>query len=303
MTILLSQAVRQAGSILAAGSTQTLEASLEADLVSRKMATYLSDPAAVLNGVPVTATKTLTGGIELSAGGELVLNTKMIVLSSGLPFVMPSNGTINNTTGSVTVTTAFDYVIGPSYTYFPAAALFAASPAGWYYTNWTSATIGTVYADTYTNGSPVIPSSPAQLTTVAGPYTQATVFDAIGPNMVVPGGFMGKNGVIEWQRVANNNNSAGSKGYPTFFGGANFQGLNQTTNPKEAGAGSLKNRGRTTAQVSGNAAHGDSGNASTIQKLTVDTSQNQILSMGINLAVATDYAIIESFLFRVTHVA
>lgn len=245
-------------------------------------------------------TNPLTGGVSLSAGGAVILNTKMLVWSSGLPFVMPSSGTINNTAGSVTVSTAFDYVIGPSYTFFPSGALFASSPAGWYYTNWTAATIGTAYANTYANGAPSIPASPVPLTTVAGPYTQTTSFDVIGPNVVVPENFMGSNGTVEWQRVVNNNNSAGSKIYNTFFGGVNFQGLTQTTNPKEAGAGSLKNRGRKTAQISASAAHGDSGNASTLPKLSIDTSQNQILSMSIQLATATDFAVIESFLFRVT---
>lgn len=241
----------------------------------------------------------LTGGIDISASGVIAPVAQRLQCSSGIPFVMPSSGTISNTSGGVTVGTAFDYVIGPSYTYFPSGALFASSPAGWYYTNWTAATIGTVYANTYTNGTPKIPSTPTPLTTVVGAYTQATGLDVIGPNVVVPGGSMGDNGSIEWQRVVNNNNSVGSKGYPTFFGGTNVQGLNQTTNPKEAGAGSIKNRGRQTAQISANAAHGDSGNASTLNKPTVDTAQNQILAMGINLAVATDYAIIESFAFKV----
>lgn len=254
---------------------------------------------AAFAAVVTAQTDPLTGGIEISAGGVMAPVAQRLQCSSGLPFVMPSNGTISNTSGGVTVGTAFDYIIGPSYTYFPSGALFASSPAGWYYTLWTAATIGTVYANTYTNGAPKIPSTPTPLVTVAGAYTQVTGLDVIGPNVVVPGGAMGDNGSIEWQRVVNNNNSAGSKGYPTFFGGTNVQGLNQTTNPKEAGAGSIKNRGRKTAQISANAAHGDSGNASTLNKSTVDTAQNQILAMGINLAVATDYAIIESFSFKV----
>lgn len=44
MTILLSQAVRVGGAVLAAGTAQTLAADLEADLVTRKMATYTVAP-------------------------------------------------------------------------------------------------------------------------------------------------------------------------------------------------------------------------------------------------------------------
>jgi hypothetical protein len=41
MTILLNQDVRVGGSVLAAGTTQTLAADLEADIVARKMATVV----------------------------------------------------------------------------------------------------------------------------------------------------------------------------------------------------------------------------------------------------------------------
>lgn len=86
MTILLTQATRIAGTPVAAGTQQTLEASLEADLVARKMATYISDPAAKLSDVPVTSRKTLTGGIETSAGGTVINGT----LISGAWAVPPS---------------------------------------------------------------------------------------------------------------------------------------------------------------------------------------------------------------------
>lgn len=68
MTILLSQAVRVGGTVLAAGTTQTLAADIEADLVHRKMATYTSDPATALNDVPVKANvNPLTGKIQTIA--------------------------------------------------------------------------------------------------------------------------------------------------------------------------------------------------------------------------------------------
>jgi hypothetical protein len=239
-----------------------------------------------------------TGGIMANANLLASASLKLFA-SSGIPFVMPSNGTVNNTSGSVTVGTAFDYVIGSSFTYFPTGALYTSSPSGWYYTNWTAATICTVYSNIYTNGVPSIPSNPTPLTTVAGSYTQSVGFDVAGPSIVIPGNSMGNNGTIEWARVANNNNSAGTKYYNTYLANAVMQGLSQTTNPKETGRGSIKNRGRATAQVSANAAHGDSGNASTIVKSSLDTTQNQIVSMSLQLAVATDYAVIESFSFAV----
>lgn len=220
--------------------------------------------------------------------------------ASGVPFVMPASGTVNNTSGNITTGTAFDYVIGPSYTFFPLGALYTNSPAGWYYMVWTAATVGTVYADTYTAGTPAIPEVPTPLVTVAGAYTQSTGFDVFGPTYSIPPQYMGKNGFIEWNRVINNNNSAGSKGYNTYFGGQFAQGSSQTNNPKAAAQGTIKNRGRTNAQISANAAFGDSGNASTLPKLTVNTQLVSTLSFALQVAVATDYAIIESHLVRVT---
>jgi hypothetical protein len=213
---------------------------------------------------------------------------------SALPFVMPSSGTVNNTSGAITVTTGLDYVPGPSYTYFPTGALFAASPAGWYYTVWSAATLAVVYANTYSNGNAQIPSSPTPLVTVAGAYTQVTGFDVIGPNFIISAGAMGPNGSVEWHRAVNNNNSAGTKTYNTYLGATSFQGLSQTTNPREGGMGVIRNRGTASKQAAANAAHGDSNNASSISKLTIDTTQAQVFGFSIQLAVATDYAMIES---------
>ena len=69
MTILLSQAVRVGGAVLAAGTTQTMAADLEADLVTRKMATYTVAP--MKSTVPLFGENDpLTGGLTFLAGGE-----------------------------------------------------------------------------------------------------------------------------------------------------------------------------------------------------------------------------------------
>lgn len=274
---------------------------------------YLAEPSSEANvkesaiddalaGYPKYATD-INGNVTGLVGPDgSVIGNMTLRMGSGLPFVMPSSGNVNNTAGAITATTAFDYVIGPSYSYFPAGALYVASPAGWYYTNWTAATLATVYANTYTNGKPTIPTSPTPLTTVAGAYTQATGSDVLGPSYIIPADFMLANGWIEWNRIVNNNNSAGAKYYNTFFGASTFQGLTQSTNPKEAGAGMLRNRGRKTAQVAANASHGDSNNASSITKLTIDTAQAQVFAFACYVAVATDYAIIESHSVTVNRV-
>lgn len=69
MTILLTKDLRVGGVLLASGTTQTFGADLEADIVARQGATYLTDPTPGKT-VPVVATTNLTGGIELFAAGQ-----------------------------------------------------------------------------------------------------------------------------------------------------------------------------------------------------------------------------------------
>lgn len=87
MTIKLTQSVRHGGSVLAAGTTQTLETSIEADLVARNCATWLSNPADVLSDKPVTAkTNPLTGGIAklTAAGRDAVADLSLSKLNAAL---------------------------------------------------------------------------------------------------------------------------------------------------------------------------------------------------------------------------
>lgn len=67
MTILLTQNLRVGGVVLNSGTTQTFGADLEADIVARKGATYLTDPTPGKT-VPVFATTDVTGRFELFAG-------------------------------------------------------------------------------------------------------------------------------------------------------------------------------------------------------------------------------------------
>lgn len=216
---------------------------------------------------------------------------------SGIPFVMPSSGSVASN-GNLSGLTAFNTVYGWCYCYFPAGAVFAGSTAGWYLTNLTGATIGTIYANTYTSGQPSIPATPTPIS-AAGPgaYTQTTGADVPGPSCIVPADSMGANGAVAWERATNNNNSAGTKSYNVYFGAQVISGASQTTNPYAGGWGTLKNRGTKGAQYALNGQNGDVGNAGGQKYLTIDTTQAQVFSHALKLSVATDYAVIESFAF------
>lgn len=233
------------------------------------------------------------------SGGD---SAKSITFASGIPFIVPSSGTVTNTVGNITTAAGLDYVPGPSYTFFPIGALYAASPSGWYYTNWTAATLAVVYADMYTSGVPQIPGAPTPLTTVAGAYTQTTGVDIFGPSYAIPGGFLGQNGFIEWNRVVNNTSSANNKVFNMFFGGVIFQGYTQSVNPRAAGQGTIKNRGRANAQIGVSASYGDNGNASSLPRLSINTDDPQVIAFAVKIDNAVDYAIIESHFVRANKV-
>lgn len=247
----------------------------------------LPDPASL----PVGA-DALVGGIPVQVKDGKFLGEYTV--GSGIPFVVPSSGNITSTSGDVTVTSAFNYVMGPSFTFFPQGALFVKSPAGWYYTVWSSTTAGKVYDDVYYIDVPQIPTNPTSLTTVAGAYTQAKDYYAIGPSYIIPAGFMGNNGAIVWNRQVGCKNSATSKTFSGFFGMETFQSTGITTNSASGQAGSLINRGAATRQCAANANFGDSGLAGSLNRLVVDTDQNQIFSLQVKLVDVTDFAIIEA---------
>jgi len=83
MTILLTQNLRVGGVVLNSGTTQTFGADLEADIVARKGATYLTDPTPGKT-VPVVATTDVTGMItKIYAGGksnfaEIVIGAQLV---------------------------------------------------------------------------------------------------------------------------------------------------------------------------------------------------------------------------------
>jgi lysophospholipase L1-like esterase len=88
MTILLTQALRVGGVVLSSGTTQTFAADMEADIVARKGATYLTDPTPGKT-VPVVATTDVAGGLRLNSGGkdpiEVMGTTKLNLINpSGL---------------------------------------------------------------------------------------------------------------------------------------------------------------------------------------------------------------------------
>lgn len=229
----------------------------------------------------------------------LVATGLVTLAESGIPFVRQSSCTVGNN-GAISGMTGFNTVYGWCYTYWLAGGLFSGSEPGWYLTNLDHATSGKVYNYRYTTGTPTVPANPpAIVATGPGAYTQTTGLDIPGPNVVVPANLLGPNGSLVWERVQNNNNSAGNKVYETYLGANPVSGGTDNTNPYRAAQGRIHNRGVVTRQIAGNGQNGDTGALGGLKYLTCDTSQSIILSQTLNCQIATDYAVIESFYFGI----
>ncbi|WP_333858626.1 hypothetical protein [Denitromonas sp.] len=82
MTVTLTTATRIGGAVVASGTTDTYDPAIEADLVSRGMATYVSRQGVMDTGVHVMAVSNpITGGVELN----------------GVIVTMPSTPTVGTT--------------------------------------------------------------------------------------------------------------------------------------------------------------------------------------------------------------
>jgi hypothetical protein len=138
------------------------------------------------------------------------INAGYVIGQSAVPFVLTSGSMGNN--GALTLTTAVATAYPNAYIYMPAGAISAGSAAGWYYAVFSTTTAATVYNNTYTSGSPTIPSSPAAFSTTGpGAFTFSTASEYVGISLPVPGGALDANGSLEIQYTATANNSANPK--------------------------------------------------------------------------------------------
>jgi hypothetical protein len=174
--------------------------------------------------------------------------------------------------------------------YFPANAIEAGSAAGWYYVVMSSTTAGTIYNNVYTSGKPTIPASPtAFVTTGPGAYTQTTGADITALSITIPGGTLGKNGVMSNIPAIFTNSTAGLKLFRLKMGGSTLNSFGFTTSLESFLYGLFKNLGASNANISNNVA-GLGSNASNSPTLTaINMAADQTLTVTLQLATATDY--------------
>jgi len=185
-TVILTQPVRVSGSVLAAGTTQTLAREIAADLVARGFATAA--------GTPVW---------QFPAQ-----NVARAIATSNIPFlIMPGDGgsngcTFTGTAGAFTLSAAIIAGIGTTlagcYAYFSANFGGSTLPAGWYWTEFSSDTAGIVYSNTYISGAPKRPTTKTPISVNLTGRITASTSEIVGPNnFLLPANALGKNGAMQ----------------------------------------------------------------------------------------------------------
>lgn len=212
-----------------------------------------------------------------------------------VPVGIAPSGTIGNN-GALTLGTALHAVYsGGIYLYFPANAISAGSAAGFYWTVMSSTTVGVVYNNVYTPGSP--PAKPtsntAFSTTGPGAYTGSTA-EITASSFTLPGGLLGNFGRLMSGFAIAANSTASNRTIKVKLGATTYFFLQVTTfSYLHVPRLCFANRGAGNVNFSSNWLSAATANSWPFAHTTADTSVDQTLAITLQLATATDYAILE----------
>jgi len=219
---------------------------------------------------------------------------QVTMAASALALVLPSSGSIANN-GALTLTTALPRTFPKAWMYFPINSISASTPAGVYYVEMTSTTVGVIYNNLLA-GSGVVQTPASKVpfvTTGPGAYTQTTGQDLAIQRTTIKGRALGANGGIFTKYIAETPNNANSKNAKVFFGNAQFSTNAMTSIVANSFESVIQNAGLTNSQV-GSINNSSGYNGATLSPITgtIDTTADWDHEIRANIAVATDYLII-----------
>lgn len=251
--------------------------------------------ATITAGISTTsATVTLSGG-TLSGTGPFA-NTNIYL--SGVRGISGSNSV------------PLPRILGNCYALLPANAIVSGSAAGAYWTNWASTTVGTVYNNTYSSGTPAVVAVPTAFSTTGpGAFTQTINTSLQGPTVAMSGNSMGINGKVffEWGQSVGSCNATQLKLGQAYFGATLIAQAQNNLQGSGYYVATVVNQGVANAQVfppTPNQAVNPGGlgtfNAG-MGTAAVDTTASVNLSFQLQLANAFDHNILEFYSARVVN--
>lgn len=296
MTIILTKPVRVGGVELAAATTQTFAADVEADLISRGAATpvFLA-PGEVAPGANHISEHRQLGGV---ANQIAAIGTPFVILpGDGAAVGMFFTGTAGAFTLSAAILTNAWNALKGCWCYLPANFGGKTYPAGWYWAVFSSDTAGILYNNRYSSG---IPTRPSTLTpfadNLAGRLTQTTseITGPTGFNLV--GGSMGPSGVIK-SHIRTMGGASGTKTFRQYLDSTVLVFSAPTTNPNGEQLILTANQGSESLQVNSapldNSGVGRNTNAfSATNYSAVDTSADRTLSYSLQISATGACAIL-----------
>lgn len=241
------------------------------------------------------ALKLLSEGLSNPSAYELAKST-FVTARSAIPVILAPSGTVA-TAGVVTLGTALPLTYTAAWVRLPADAVVGGL-AGLYFVVFSSTTVGQVYTNFVDTANAFTPYVPATLVAAVGSnaaYTQVTTDIAL-VNVTVPAASMGADGSLITTVLASNNGTAGIKTISAKLGTSVFMSAAITTSVSLETQKRVTNRGRVDSQLV--TASGDFGIVSAVAptQLGVNTAGATSVSIIGNIAVATDYLVLESFI-------
>jgi hypothetical protein len=223
------------------------------------------------------------------------------IIRSTIPFVVANTGTMGNN-GAVTLGTALNKAYPASYLFLPAGAIQTNSPAGWYFTIFSSTTVGQVFQNSYAAGVPPLPAAAALPGNIGGtlvPFVSTgpgaftgTTGAVTGPTIQLPQNTMGPQSSLRFQAITSTNNSAGAKVASLLFGATTVSTFSATTSTGQRQDAFLSNQGTFKDQI---VVTNDTDGTETLTRATNDTTTDLAIAATLNLAVATDTLTLEAF--------
>jgi hypothetical protein len=217
-----------------------------------------------------------------------------IVEINAIPVGVPGSGSIG-VNGALTLTTALQLTYPNIWLYFPVGAVYSNSPAGSYFCQMTSTTLGTVYNHVLV-GSPYIPTTLNPVVSASiGAYTAPT--SAVNLfSFILPGGIMGANGQLVMYAEVTVPNNANTKIGTISIGGTQIVSISLTTTITSNAIKYLTNRGVSNAQISRASTANNIGNSAVaLAQTSISTDVNQTVLFQGQLANAADFVVFEQF--------
>lgn len=189
-----------------------------------------------------SATLAIRQGTSWDGAGSPSIDPMIVAVSNVPFFIMPGDGAANGcqftgTNGAFTLSAAIIANIATSmagcYAYLSASFGGSSLPAGWYWTEFSSATEGIVYAETYLEGSgvPERPTTKTSITPNLTGWVTGSTSEIVGPSgFTIPGSALGNNGNLQIF-LGQAGSTTGTKNYRAKIDTTNVVISSSTTSP------------------------------------------------------------------------